>query len=44
MPLVDAAFFSGDIDRTRLFLHEYGYMKWTISKSRLNHCPHAVNV
>jgi hypothetical protein len=39
VPLVSAAFFSGNIDKTRLFLHEYGYMKEMISKSRLNHRP-----
>jgi hypothetical protein len=44
MPLVSAAFFSGNIDKTRLFLHEYGYMKEMISKSRLNHRPHAIGV
>jgi hypothetical protein len=27
VPLVSAAFFSGNIDKTRLFLREYGYMK-----------------
>jgi hypothetical protein len=27
VPLVSAAFVSGNIDKTRLFLHEYGYMK-----------------
>ncbi len=39
VPLVSAAFFSGNIDKTRLFLHEYGYMKEMISKSRLNQRP-----
>jgi hypothetical protein len=34
--LVSAAFFSGNIDKTRLFLHEYGYMKEMISKSGAN--------
>ena len=37
VPLVSAAFFSGNIDKTRLFLHEYGCMKEMISESRLNH-------
>jgi hypothetical protein len=41
---VNAAFFSGDIDKTCLFLHEYGYVKEMISKSRLNHRPHAIDV
>ena len=44
VPLVSAAFFFGNIDKTRLFLHEHGYMKEMISKSRLDHCPHAVDV
>jgi hypothetical protein len=39
LPLVSAAFFSGNIDKTRLFLHEYGYMKEMISKSRLDQPP-----
>lgn len=44
MPLVSAANFSGNIDKTHLFLHEYGYVKEMISKSCLNHRPHAINV
>ena len=44
VPLVSAAFFSGNIDKTRLFLHEYAYMKEMIRKSRLNHRPHAIDV
>jgi hypothetical protein len=43
-PLVSAAFFSGNIDKTRLFLREYGYMKEMTSKSRLNRRPHAIDV
>jgi hypothetical protein len=39
VPLVSAAFFSGNIDKTRLSLHEYGYMKEMMGKSRLNHRP-----
>ncbi len=39
LPLVSAAFFSGNIDKTRLFLHEPGYMKEMNSNSRLNHRP-----
>ena len=35
IPLVAAAFFGGNIDKTRLFLNEYGYVPKTISKSRL---------
>lgn len=27
VPLVAATFFAGNIDKTRLFLHEYGYMR-----------------
>ena len=33
VPLVSAAFFSGNIDKTRLFVLEYGYMKEMVSKS-----------
>jgi len=44
VPLVSVAFFSGNIDKTRLFLHEYGYMKEMSSKSRLNHRQHATDV
>ncbi len=37
VPLVAAAFFGGDLDKTRSFLDEYGYMpEMMISKSRLN--------
>ena len=36
VPLVSAAFFSGNIQKTRQFLHEYGYMKEMNSNSRLN--------
>src|SRR5215210_1007499 len=36
VPLVAAAFFGGNIDKTRRFLHEYGYMPAMISKSHLN--------
>ena len=39
MPLVSVAFFSGNIQKTCLFLHEYGYMKKVNSNSRLNHRP-----
>jgi hypothetical protein len=39
VPLVSAAFFSGNIDKTRLLLHEYGYMKEMNSNRCLNHRP-----
>jgi Transposase DDE domain len=42
IPLVAATFFSGNIDKTRLFLHEYGYMPRMISKSHLNRRIHAI--
>jgi hypothetical protein len=42
IPLVAAAFFGGNIDKTRLFLNEYGYVPKTISKSRLNRRLHAI--
>lgn len=40
--LVAATFFGGNIDQTRLFLGEYGYMPEMISKSRLNRRLHAI--
>ena len=40
--LVAAAFFGGNIEKTRLFLHEYGYIKSMLSKSRLNRRLHAI--
>ena len=42
VPLVAATFFGGNIDKTRLFLHEYGYVKKMLGKSRLNRRIHAV--
>lgn len=42
VPLVAATFFGGNIDKTRLFLGEYGYIPQTISKSRLNRRLHAI--
>lgn len=42
IPLVAATFFGGNIDRTRRFLHEYGYTPNTISKSHLNRRVHAI--
>ena len=41
VPLVAAAFFGANIDKTRRFLYEYGYMKKMISKGRFNHRLHA---
>ncbi|HZY66615.1 MAG TPA: IS982 family transposase, partial [Rubrobacteraceae bacterium] len=43
VPLVASAFFSGNIERTRLFLSEYGYIKSMLSKSRLNRRLHAID-
>jgi hypothetical protein len=40
--LVAATFFSGNVDKTRRFLHEYGYMKPMISKSHLNRRIHRI--
>lgn len=40
--LVASAFFSGNIERARLFLSEYGYMKTMLSKSRLNRRLHGI--
>jgi hypothetical protein len=37
-----SAFFGGNIDRSRLFLHEHDYMPKMISKSRLNRRLHAI--
>jgi hypothetical protein len=42
VPLVAATFFSANIDKSRLFLHEYGYVKKMLSKSRLNRRIHAI--
>lgn len=42
VPLVAAAFFGANIDKTCLFLREYGYMPKMISKGRFNHRLHAV--
>ncbi len=44
VPLVAAAFFGANVDKTRLFLHEYGYMKKMLGKSRLNRRIHAIEV
>jgi hypothetical protein len=42
IPLVASTFFGANIDHTRRFLHEYGYMKKMISKSHLNRRIHAI--
>ena len=42
IPLVAATFFSGNIDKARRFLHEYGYMPRMISKSHLNRRIHRI--
>jgi Transposase DDE domain len=42
IPLVAATFFGGNIDKTRLFLHEYGYMPKMLSKSHLNRRIHRI--
>ena len=42
IPLVASTFFDGNIDKTRRFLHEYGYMPLMISKSHLNRRLHAI--
>lgn len=41
--LVAAAFFGGDIEATRSFLDEYGYIPKAISKSRFNRRLHAMD-
>jgi hypothetical protein len=40
--MVASTFFGGNIDRTRRFLYEYGYMPKMISKSHLNRRLHAI--
>lgn len=40
--LVASAFFASNIDRSRLFLHQHGYMPKMVSKSRLNRRLHAI--
>ena len=40
--LVAAAFFTGNQERSRLFLQEYGYIKHMLSKSRLNRRLHKI--
>jgi hypothetical protein len=41
--LVAAAFFGGNIEASRSFLDEYGYIKKAISKSRFNRRLHAID-
>jgi Transposase DDE domain len=41
--LTAAAFFGGNIEASRSFLDEYGYIKKTISKSRFNRRLHAID-
>jgi len=43
VPLVGAALFSGNIEKARSFLAEYGYMPNMISKSRFNRRLHSIN-
>ncbi len=42
IPLVASTFFAGNIEKTRRFLYEYGYMPRMISKSHLNRRLHAI--
>ena len=42
VPLVAATFFGGEIEKTRRFLYEYGYMKKMISKSHFNRRIHRI--
>jgi Transposase DDE domain len=42
VPLVAATFFGGNVERSRQFLSEYGYVPIAISKSRFNRCLHAI--
>lgn len=41
--LLAAAFFGGNIEKTRSFLEEYGYINKAISKSRFNRRLHAID-
>ncbi|CAN5684301.1 hypothetical protein BH24ACT21_BH24ACT21_12040 [soil metagenome] len=43
VPLVAAAFFGGNVESTRSFLDEYGYIEKAISKSRFNRRLHAID-
>jgi DDE family transposase len=42
IPLVAATFFGGEIEKTRRFLYEYGYMPEMISKSHFNRRLHRI--
>jgi hypothetical protein len=42
VPLVAATFFGANINKSCLFLHEYGYVKKMLGKSRLNRRIHAI--
>jgi hypothetical protein len=42
IPLVACAFFSGNLEASRSFLDEYGYIPKAISKSRFNRRLHAI--
>jgi hypothetical protein len=42
IPLVASTFFGGQIEKTRRFLYEYGYMPNMISKSHLNRRLHRI--
>ena len=42
VPLVASTFFGADIDKTRRFLYEYGYMPKMISKSHLDRRIHVI--
>jgi hypothetical protein len=41
--LVAAAFFGGNLEASRLFLDEYGYIEKAVSKSRFNRRLHAID-
>ena len=41
--LVAAAFFGGNVEVSRSFLDDYGYIKKTITKSRFNRRLHAID-
>ena len=43
VPLVAAALFSGNVEKARSFLAEYGYMPVMISKGRFNRRLHAID-
>src|SRR5215210_5244291 len=42
-PLLAAAFFGGNVEASRSFLDEYGYIEKAISKSRFNRRLHAID-